>query len=55
MRQGIILMIMKIKKWLMHKIFQKELENVHQLLRQIIKEQEEEIQNLKSRIYELYK
>lgn len=48
-------MFKKLKRWLMHKIFQKELENVHELLRKIIKEQQEEIQNLKSRIYELYK
>ena len=48
-------MFKKLKKWLMHKIFQKEIENVYELLRKIIKEQREEIKNLKEQIGNLKK
>lgn len=44
-----------MKKWLATKIFKKEIESIHNCLRHLIAEQQEEIQNLKSRIYELIK
>lgn len=45
----------KLKKWLAYYIFKKEIESIHNCLRQLIAEQQEEINNLKERLYQLTK